>query len=86
MPNVTSAEELLASEGLDLVDFSLKLLEKVEESTLYMLQMHDKLGSLEARMLHLEVRRLLLESPSARGGRSHAVCSQRKLAGDEAQP
>ena len=66
---------MLASAGLDLVDFSLKLLEKVEESTLYILQMHEQLGSLEARMLDLEVCPFFLAAVSCSPPRPiHATC------------
>ncbi|MNY18686.1 hypothetical protein D3C86_1520820 [compost metagenome] len=48
LPNVPSAAEY-AETGVDLGEMNRVLLEKVEELTLYILQMEDRLKSLEEK-------------------------------------
>ena len=52
LPNVPSAEELTGP--ININDLQMRLLEKVEELTLYTLQQHQTIGELQARLASLE--------------------------------
>lgn len=63
LPNVPSAEDVRSSGALDMTQMQLRLLEKVEELTLYTLQQEktirqqqETIGTLEARLAALESR------------------------------
>lgn len=49
LPNVPSAEEMIAN-GINLTDMHVKLMEKVEELTLYSLQQHEDINSLKRQI------------------------------------
>ncbi|WP_435356786.1 hypothetical protein [Emticicia sp. SJ17W-69] len=53
LPNVPSAEEM-AKNGMDVMETSAKLMEKLEELTLYMIEANKKIEALEAKMKNLE--------------------------------
>ena len=53
LPNVPSAREV-KEQGLNLSQFQMRLLEKVEELTLYTLALHKENGDLKARLAVLE--------------------------------
>ncbi len=53
LPNVPSANEIKTS-GLNLSQFQMRLLEKVEELTLYTLDQHKTIQQLQARLAELE--------------------------------
>merc|ERR1711871_1220403 len=53
LPNVTSAAEMDAANGMDLHSFVCTLLEKVEESMLYILQLHKQLRESEQQVQRL---------------------------------
>lgn len=53
LPNVPSAEEMVKN-GLDVTQTSAKLLEKIEELTLYMIKANKQIEALEAKMNNLE--------------------------------
>ncbi len=53
LPNVPSAEEV-AKNGLDLTATSAKLMEKVEELTLYLIEANKRIEALEEKMKNLE--------------------------------
>lgn len=53
LPNIPSAEEMQASEGMDLGEMNLKLLEKVEELTLHLIEMQKKIEKLDEELSHL---------------------------------
>lgn len=49
LPNVPRSAEVLGN-GIDLGDSSAKLLEKVEELTLYMIELNDRLNKIESNI------------------------------------
>ncbi len=53
LPNVQSAQEAI-QEGVQLTNFSMRLLEKLEELTLYAIQPQKTVEELEARLNALE--------------------------------
>ncbi|GGD44764.1 hypothetical protein GCM10011514_05980 [Emticicia aquatilis] len=53
LPNVPSAEEMTKS-GMDVMETSAKLLEKIEELTLYMIKANKQIEALEAKVSNLE--------------------------------
>ena len=53
LPNVPSAQEIV-SEGLDLAKMDAKLLEKIEELTLYMIEQNKKINKLESEISALK--------------------------------
>jgi trimeric autotransporter adhesin len=53
LPNVPSAQEM-AKNGLDVMETSAKLMEKIEELTLYMIEANKKIEVLEAKMKAVE--------------------------------
>jgi len=53
LPNVPSAEEMTKS-GMDVMETSAKLLEKIEELTLYMIKANKQIEALEAKVSSLE--------------------------------
>jgi trimeric autotransporter adhesin len=53
LPNVPSAEEM-AKNGLDVTETSAKLMEKLEELTLYMIDANKKIEALEEKVKNLE--------------------------------
>ena len=53
LPNVPSAEEAIQN-GIKLTNFSMRLLEKLEELTLYAIQQQKTVEELEARLRALE--------------------------------
>ena len=62
LPNVPSAARVEEDEGLNLGEFQMRLLEKIEELTLYTLQQEDRLGQLQAENEQLRARMDRLES------------------------
>ncbi len=54
LPNVPSAEEVKAAGRIDVVDLQLKLLEKVEELTLYTIDQQKTIDELKARLEKVE--------------------------------
>lgn len=50
LPNVPSEQEYKERGNIDLSELNLKLLEKVEELTLYVLQLQDRINSLESQI------------------------------------
>ncbi|HYG53434.1 MAG TPA: hypothetical protein VD905_21245 [Flavobacteriales bacterium] len=56
LPGIPSAEELVKEGGFDLGEMDAKLLEKVEELTLYILQLKEENQKLENRLSELEKR------------------------------
>lgn len=58
LPNIPNAEEL-ESNGQDVGDLQLKLLEKIEENTLYLIQEHKKIVQLEQE--NKELKKMLIE-------------------------
>jgi hypothetical protein len=57
LPGVASANELVEAGGFDLGKMDAKLLEKIEELTLYTIQLNEKNKELEERLKKLEVNR-----------------------------
>ncbi|MCK6492265.1 MAG: hypothetical protein L6Q34_02425, partial [Nitrospira sp.] len=55
LPDVPSAAEV-QRDGVSLGDFSMKLLKKIEELTLYVVQQHDTIRALEQRLDQIENR------------------------------
>ncbi|MDZ7936012.1 MAG: hypothetical protein U5M51_13815 [Emticicia sp.] len=53
LPNMPSAEQMTKS-GLDVLETSAKLLEKIEELTLYMIKANKQIEALEAKVSNLE--------------------------------
>lgn len=53
LPNVPSAEEM-ANRGLDVAETSAKLMEKIEELTLYLIQANKKIEELDKKVKNLE--------------------------------
>jgi len=53
LPNVPSAEQMVKS-GMDVMETSAKLLEKIEELTLYMIKANKQIEALEAKVNNLE--------------------------------
>lgn len=53
LPNVPSAEQMVKS-GMDIMETSAKLLEKIEELTLYMIKANKQIEALEAKVNNLE--------------------------------
>ncbi len=53
LPNVPSAEEM-AKNGMDVMETSAKLMEKLEELTLYMIEANKKIEALETKVKSLE--------------------------------
>ena len=53
LPEIPSAEEMI-NEGLDLGDFNIKLLQKIEELTLYMIAMKEENEALKDRLQSVE--------------------------------
>ena len=53
LPNVPSAEQIVKS-GMDIMETSAKLLEKIEELTLYMIKANKQIELLEAKVNNLE--------------------------------
>ena len=53
LPNVPSAEEM-SKNGLDIVTSDSKLLEKIEELTLYMIEMNKEIKALKAENVKLK--------------------------------
>jgi trimeric autotransporter adhesin len=53
LPNVPSAEQMVKS-GMDVMETSAKLLEKIEELTLYMIKANKQIETLEAKVNNLE--------------------------------
>ena len=53
LPNVPSAEQMVKS-GMDIMETSAKLLEKIEELTLYMIKANKQIEVLEAKVNNLE--------------------------------
>lgn len=56
LPNVPSADQVLR-DGYDLNQMDAKLLQKIEELTLYVVQLHEKIAALEARAAKSDVKR-----------------------------
>ena len=46
LPNIPSAEEVMTN-GLDVSEINVKLLEKIEELSLYLIQMEQRIDTLE---------------------------------------
>ncbi|HET7435151.1 MAG TPA: hypothetical protein VFN10_10625 [Thermoanaerobaculia bacterium] len=65
LPNVPSAKEIKAS-GLNMSQFQMRLLEKVEELTLYTLDQHEQIGTLKAENDKLMERLNALEQQVAK--------------------
>lgn len=61
LPNVPSAGEI-KQQGLDLSQFQMRLLEKVEELTLYVLEQHEEIAALQERNARLEARLAAVEA------------------------
>ena len=53
LPNVPSAADI-GENGINISTFQLTLLEKIEELSLYTLQQHDQIKTLETRLVELE--------------------------------
>lgn len=53
LPNIPSAEEM-NQDGLNLKEMNLKLLEKIEELTLYLIEEHKENLKLKERVANLE--------------------------------
>jgi hypothetical protein len=53
LPNVPNRDEVKAK-GLNLSEFQMRLLEKVEELTLYTVRQHDEIQALRAHLAELE--------------------------------
>ena len=53
LPNVPSAEEM-AQKGLDIAETSAKLMEKIEELTLYLIEANKKIEELDKKVKNLE--------------------------------
>lgn len=58
LPNVRSEDEVAAAGKVNMTELQMKLLEKVEELTLYTLQQHDQIKALEARLERTESTKL----------------------------
>ncbi|MBL4709011.1 MAG: hypothetical protein JKY48_11305 [Flavobacteriales bacterium] len=56
LPNVPSAEEVV-EDGIDVAKMDAKLLEKIEELTLYILKQNEKLEVLSERLNNLEIKK-----------------------------
>ncbi|MDR1682142.1 MAG: hypothetical protein LBS25_01965 [Candidatus Symbiothrix sp.] len=54
LPEIPSAQEVKASEGVDLGEMQTKLLQKIEELTLYLIEQDNKIQTLEAKIQELE--------------------------------
>jgi hypothetical protein len=54
LPNIPSAADVTAEKGFEVGDMSRRLLEKVEELTLYIIQLKKENTSLEERLKKLE--------------------------------
>jgi hypothetical protein len=57
LPGIPSAQELVEQGGIDVAKMNAKLMEKIEELTLYMLQLNEKNKELNARIAELESRK-----------------------------
>jgi len=66
LPGVPSAAEVAADGKVDLVEFSRTLLEKIEELSLYVVQLEQKSEAQDARQTQLEERMERLEAAMAR--------------------
>lgn len=51
LPGIPSAQEVTANEGVELAEMNRLLLEKVEEQTLYILQLQKRVEAIEAKLL-----------------------------------
>jgi hypothetical protein len=56
LPNIPSAAEVTAEKGIELGEMNRKLLEKVEELTLYIIQLKKENNSLEQRLNNIEAK------------------------------
>jgi hypothetical protein len=56
LPNIPSAAEVTAEKGIVLGEMNRKLLEKVEELTLYIIQLKKENNSLEQRLNKIETK------------------------------
>jgi hypothetical protein len=54
LPNVPSDAEVKATRAINVNEFQMRLLEKVEELTLYTLQQHETIGALQAEVAELK--------------------------------
>jgi hypothetical protein len=54
LPNIPSAAAVMAEKGFDLGDMNRRLLEKVEELTLYVIELNKKNKELETRLVQVE--------------------------------
>lgn len=64
LPNVLNSKERERDGGINLADFPVQLLEKVEELTLYTIQQHEQIKELQAANLDLAKRLEELETGS----------------------
>ena len=54
LPNVPSQKDVDEAGALDLVTMQMKMLEKIEELTLYTIEQHKKIANLETRLAEIE--------------------------------
>jgi hypothetical protein len=57
LPNVKSEKEFKQDGHINVVEMNMKLLEKLEENTLYIIQLNNKIKTLEAKVQQLEEKR-----------------------------
>jgi hypothetical protein len=54
LPEIPSATEIKENEGVNLGEMQVKLLQKIEELTLYLIQQNEKIQVLESKLNELE--------------------------------
>ncbi|HQX00345.1 MAG TPA: hypothetical protein PLS30_15490, partial [Flavobacteriales bacterium] len=54
LPGIPSAKELEAKDGVDVGEMQRRMLQVVEEQALYILELEEKYGELEKRLVTLE--------------------------------
>lgn len=67
LPNVPSAQEIKDNGGMELGDMNKKLMEKVEELTLYLIDEHDRINSIQEELEALKAENQELRNALAQG-------------------
>lgn len=67
LPNVPSAQEIKDNGGMELGDMNKKLMEKVEELTLYLIDEHDRINSIQKELEALKAENQELRNALAQG-------------------
>ncbi len=67
LPNVPSAQEIKDNGGMELGDMNKKLMEKVEELTLYLIDEHDRINAIQEELEALKAENQELKNALAQG-------------------